>query len=316
MHADLRALTLRVAARASFLGLLVTLALSASPMSAQEPGWAQDPWADKTSPLQRIKWTDGGQEGDIGKVAFFTIPAQCKLADGEGAQDFLAMTQNIPSGTEQGLLLCPAAPGEEFPWFVVFRFDESGYVRDDEAKKLDSTKILTTIRKGTEQANKVRKAQGWDEMFVDGWVRAPYYDAATHNLTWSIRGHSSDGGKSVNHSVRLLGRRGVLHANLVAGPDQMVNAVPVFDSLIATAEFKRGQRYSEWRKGDKVAAYGLTALVVGGAGVAAVKLGLFGKLAAILAKALAKLGKLILIAVAGVLAALKKLFSRKREATA
>jgi uncharacterized membrane-anchored protein len=93
----------------------------------------------------------------------------------------------------------------------------------------------------------------------------------------------------------------------------MVNAVPVFDTLIASASFQRGQRYSEWRKGDKVAAYGLTALVVGGAGVAAVKLGLFGKLAAIFAKALAKLGKLILVAVAGVLAVLKKLFSRKRE---
>ena len=313
MHADMRAFTPRVPARALLVGVLVTLAASASPMSAQDSGWAQDPWADKDSPLQRIKWTDGGQEGDIGTIAYFTIPAQCKLADGEGARDFLAMTQNIPSGSEQALLLCPAAPGEEFPWFVVFRFDESGYVRDDDAKKLDAAKMLTTIRKGTEQANKVRKAQGWDEMIVDGWVRAPHYDSASHNLTWSIRGHSSDGGASVNHSVRLLGRRGVLHANLVAGPDQMVNAVPVFDTLIASASFQRGQRYSEWRKGDKVAAYGLTALVVGGAGVAAVKLGLFGKLAAIFAKALAKLGKLILVAVAGVLAVLKKLFSRKRE---
>lgn len=299
---------------AAALGLLCSLLLG-SPLSAQDSGWAQDPWADPDSPLHRIKWVEGSQEGDIGKVAYFTIPAQCRYTDGEGAQQFLAMSQNIPSGNEQGLLLCPAKAGEQFPWFVVFTFDESGYVRDDEGKELDGAKILATIKKGTEQANKVRKANGWDELVVDGWVRAPHYDAATNNLTWSIRGHSGDGA-SVNHSVRLLGRRGVLKADLVAGPEQMVNAVPVFDSLIATATFQRGHRYSEWRKGDKVAAYGLSALVVGGAGVAAVKLGLFGKLAAVFAKLFAKLGKLIVVAVVGFLAGLKKLFSRRKEATA
>jgi uncharacterized membrane-anchored protein len=308
-------ITLTPRVHSAALGLVAALVLSATPLAAQDSTWAQDPWGNAASPLHRIKWTEGGQESDIGTVAYFTIPAQCRYTDGEGAREFLSMSQNIPSGNEQGLLLCPARLGEEFPWFVVFTFDESGYVKDDEGRKLDGDKILATIRKGTEQANKVRKANGWDELFVDGWVRAPYYDASTNNLTWSIKGHSRDAA-SVNHSVRLLGRRGVLKADLVAGPDQMVNAVPVFDSLIATASFARGQRYSEWRKGDKVAAYGLSALVVGGAGVAAVKLGLFGKLAAVFAKLFAKLGKLILVAIAALLAGLKKLFSRRKEATA
>lgn len=297
------------------VGLLAALTLSTSPLVAQDSTSAQNPWGDPASPLHRIKWTDGGQEGDIGTFAYFTIPAHCRYTDGDGAREFLSMSQNFPSGDEQGLLFCPAQVGEHSAWFVVFTFDESGYVKDDEGKKLDATKILSTIRKGTEQANKVRKANGWDELFIDGWVRAPHYDPSTNNLTWSIKGHSKDS-ESVNHSVRLLGRRGVLRVDLVAGPEQMVSAVPVFDSLIATASFQRGHRYSEWRKGDKVAAYGLSALVVGGAGVAAVKLGLFGKLAAIFAKAFAKLGKLVIVAVAGFLAGLKKLFSRRKEATA
>jgi uncharacterized membrane-anchored protein len=262
-----------------------------------------------------MEWVDGGKEADIGTMAYFTIPDRCRYTGAKGAKDFLVMTQNIPSDRVQGLLLCPANLGEENPWFVVFTFDASGYVKDDEGKKLDAGKILGTIREGTARANKVRKAQGWDELIIDGWVRAPYYDSSTHNLTWSIKGHSTDG-SSVNHSVRLLGRRGVLHADLVAGPEQMAMAVATFDSVIATTSFQRGHKYSEWRKGDKVAKYGLSALVVGGAGVAAVKLGLFGKLAAVFAKFFAKLGKLIIIAVAAFLAGLKKLFSRKREATA
>ena len=59
-----------------------------------------------------------------------------------------------------------------------------------------------------------------------------------------------------------------------------------------------GQQYAEWRSGDKVAAYGLTGLITGGAAVAAAKTGLLAKLAA----GLAKMGKLVilaLIAVAG-----------------
>ena len=56
------------------------------------------------------------------------------------------------------------------------------------------------------------------------------------------------------------------------------SAVPDFDKLLAGFEFATGNRYAEWVKGDKVAAYGLTALVAGGVGAAAVKSGALGKL--------------------------------------
>jgi uncharacterized membrane-anchored protein len=319
MPADKRAPAQRVLPNTRFAAILSTLAVVlASPISAQDSSWAQDPWADKSSPLHSIEWTDGGRQVDIGNVAEFTIPNRCRYTDAKGARDFLLMTQNIPSERVQGLLLCPANLGDDEPWFVLFSFDPSGYVKDDEGKKLDGAKILGTIREGTARANEVRKERGWGEMVIDGWVRAPYYDPSTHNLTWSIRGHSTldSDGASVNHSVRLLGRKGVLHADLVASPEQMTNTVAVFDSVIASTAFLSGHKYSEWRKGDKVAAYGLTALVVGGAGVAAVKLGLFGKIGVMFAKLFAKLGKLVLVALAGVAAALKKIFSRKREATA
>jgi uncharacterized membrane-anchored protein len=303
----------RVPRNAALIAILATLAgASASRLSAQEE--QQDPWA-KDSPLHSIEWTDGEKQVDIGNYAEFTIPAGCRFADDKGARDFLLMTQNIPSGREQGVLVCGGSAGEPL-WFVVFSFDPSGYVRDDEGKKLDANKILATIREGTERANKVRKSQGWDELIVDGWVRAPHYDPSTNNLTWSIRGHSGEDDASVNHSVRLLGRRGVLHADLVSAPEQLDSIIGKFDGVIASTSFLPGQKYSEWRKGDKVAKYGLTALVVGGAGVAAVKFGLFGKIGVFFAKLLAKLGKLVYVAIVGVLAAIKSLFRRRREATA
>jgi uncharacterized membrane-anchored protein len=62
--------------------------------------------------------------------------------------------------------------------------------------------------------------------------------------------------------------------------------------------FVPGQAYSDWRSGDKVAKYGLTALIVGGAAAAAVKTGL-----------LLKFWKLILAAFAALVAYLKRIYN-------
>jgi hypothetical protein len=60
----------------------------------------------------------------------------------------------------------------------------------------------------------------------------------------------------------------------------------------------------------------LTALIVGGAGVAASQLGLFGKLAKVFALLFVKLGKLIIGAFVGAVAWVRSLFRKKRPATA
>ena len=316
MPRDVRALTPRASSRASSIGLLAALAVVlASPISAQ-----QDVHPSTRDLFNSIDWTDGEKQVDVGNVAEFTVPAGCQYTDAEGARKFLVLTENPPTGREQGVLFCrPSAPDSSAagqPWFVLFTFDASGYVRDDEAKELDATAILASIRAGTTRANEVRKSRGWDELTIDGWIRAPHYDATTHNLTWSMRAHSGEDGGTVNHSIRLLGRRGVLHADLVADVDQLESIVGTFDAVVASTTFLSGHKYSEWRKGDKVAAYGLTALVAGGAGVAASKLGLFGKIGKFFAVLFVKLGKLIVGAVLAAIAGLKAAFRRKKAATA
>jgi uncharacterized membrane-anchored protein len=57
--------------------------------------------------------------------------------------------------------------------------------------------------------------------------------------------------------------------------------------------YKSGKTYAEFRPGDKIAQYGLAALIGGGAGAAAVKLGLFGALW----KFIAKRGKALVLLV-------------------
>ena len=182
-------------------------------------------------------------------------------------------------------------------WFVIFDFSADGYVKDDD-RELDADALLSSIRKGTEHANKLRRERGWSTMEIVGWQQKPFYDPRSHNLTWAIQG-KSENDLNVNHSTRLLGRRGVLNANLVLSPEDMGNALPAFNSLLTGITFNTGHRYAEFRPGDKVAEYGLAGLVVGGTGVALVKSGL-----------LQKFWKLLVLGFIAVAGAAKRLLAR------
>jgi uncharacterized membrane-anchored protein len=234
----------------------------------------------------------------LGSEATISVPAGCVFTGRDGVNAFLEATQNNASGNERGVLLCPAN-GTNDTWFVLFSYDKSGYVRDDEGSSLDADAILASVRRGTEEGNRERKQRGWATLSVEGWATKPFYDRATNNLTWAITAHDNAGGHTVNHSVRLLGRGGVMHADLVTTPEALSALVPTFNGMIAGYTYSPGFKYAEWRSGDKVAAYGLTALVAGGAGVALVKSGL-----------LVKFWKLILIGLAALVGAIKRLWSR------
>ena len=187
-------------------------------------------------------------------------------------------------------------------WFVIFEFNSLGYVKDDEKDKLDAKAILESIKTGTEQSNEERRKRGWATMDILGWHTQPRYDPVTNNLTWAIRG-SSEGDEVVNYSVRLLGRKGVMDVDLVLNPTQVAGTLPEFDQLMTGFEFTSGNRYAEFMAGDKVAEYGLTALVAGGAGAVLAKSGL-----------LAKMWKLLVVGALAAFAAIKKMlgFGKKQ----
>lgn len=279
--------------RARVLGPVMLLLASVSAAQAQDEDSAS------AAQFAAIPWEKGPILGDLGAEAQIGVPDGCLFTTGDGVRQFNELTQNPTGENERAIVFCS---GEQEPWFVVFSFDPSGYVKDDERDKLDADAILGSLQKGTEVGNKERRKRGWATLTVEGWARAPYYDAKTNNLTWATRIVAEGGGPVINHSVRLLGRGGVMHADLVASPDDYDLAVPAFDSLIGDFSYRSGHKYAEWRKGDKVAAYGLAALVAGGAGVAMVNSGL-----------LAKFWKAIVAGVVALGAGLKRLFSRNKS---
>ena len=270
--------------------VLSPLAATAALLLLADPAHSQVMFDD-------IPWVNGPTVGDLGAEAQVRVPAGCMFTGRTGTRIFMELTENPTGRNERGVVLCNLREGQD-PWFTVFTYDASGYVRDDEGDDLEAGALLKSIRQGTEAANRVRRDRGWETITIEGWVREPYYDTNTNNLTWSLTVAAPSGG-SVNHSVRVLGRGGVMHVDLVADPANLQTAMPVFTSLVSGFSYKAGHRYAEWREGDKIAEYGLAALVAGGAGVALAKSGLLGKF-----------WKLIVAGVVAAFAALKRLFRR------
>ena len=253
-----------------------------------------------------IQWEAGPTKGKLGNIADINVPEGYRFTGKAGVKKLLELTQNIPSGNELGALV-PNGNEEKDKWFVIFEFRETGYIKDDEKDKLDAEAILNSIQKGTEAQNEIRREKGWPAFHVVGWDKSPFYESRTNNLTWSIRGRDDAGEGSINYSTRLLGRRGTVNVDLVVSPDQAAQAVPRLQTLITGFTYQQGHRYSDFISGDKVASYGLTALIGGGAGAVLLKTGL-----------LQKFWKLIVVGVLAIGAALKKLlaaiFGRKQQA--
>ncbi|MFZ6657623.1 DUF2167 domain-containing protein [Undibacterium sp. TJN19] len=198
---------------------------------------------------------------------------------------------------------------EEGGWMIVARYEKSGYIKDNDAKDWNADELLTSLKEGTEASNADRRQRGIPEMQVEGWAEKPNYEAPTHRLIWSAitknkQGQDNDPG--VNYNTYALGREGYISLNLVTSLKDVPQQKSIAKNLLGQLEFADGKRYTDFNiSTDKVAEYGLAALV---AGVAAKKLGLFALLFAFLAK----FAKLALVAIVGGGAMIAKLFGRKK----
>ena len=180
---------------------------------------------------------------------------------------------------------------ENLEWFSIFDFESIGYVRDDE--KLDPDAILESLKEGNLRGNEERQKRGLPTIYLEGWFVAPHYDLQTKRLEWATKLRSMNGEIVVNYKIRMLSRSGVMNAILVSAPATLDNDIRAFKTALTGFSFDAGERYSEFRTGDKIAEYGLTGLIVGGAAAAAAKTGLFkvlGKFAIVIFAGLGALG--------------------------
>lgn len=257
----------------------------------------------------------GPKHVDLGHELQMDLPEGLALFEQPTAGELMEKMGN--GGRDPGLLALVTDPNAD--WMVIVTYEDEGYVKDDDAAKLDANGLLDEIRQGTEAANRARQKHGIPPVEVVGWDEPPRYEPEAHHLVWAVRGRS-EGHEIVNFNTRVLGRRGVASLNLVDDPANLASSKPQAATLLAATTFRVGARYADFQPGtDKAAEYGLAALVAGGAGAAALKVakvGLLAKLGGKLIAILIAFKKVVIVAALGAVGLLQKLFGGGKKPTA
>ncbi len=237
---------------------LFALVLVIAPVSAMAQGADVD--ADEEEEEFELpsgaKWLEGPGVGKIGDLAEIQVPEGYVFTDGPGTRYMMKLMENMVSDREMGFI----AP-RDFDWFITFEYDDSGHVKDDE--KINATQLMKDMKEGNKYENEERKKMGWPALNVIGWYKEPFYNPKTKNLEWGIE-LESEGVVSINQNIRFLGREGVMEVTVVAGPDEFGQVLKLAEGLLGSYRYVQGQTYAEYRKGDRLAQYGLTGLIAGG----------------------------------------------------
>ena len=246
---------------------------------------------------------------DLGNQAKLKLPAKMVFIKKDAANSLMEEWGNGTNPDRYGLII-PEQKNKDSaaPWWVDLNFNDSGYIKDDDAKEWDVEGMLKQLKEGAEEQNKERAARNLPELETRGWVEKPQYDAATHRLIWSIdvwEKNKPDQNPAINYNTYQLGREGFIELTMVTDLNSVDQYKPIARELLGNIEFNEGKRYSDFNAAtDKVAEYGLAALV---GGLAAKKLGLLALAGALLAK----FGKLIAVGVIGAGALFKGLWRKK-----
>lgn len=295
-----------------FTGLLLTLSLMlnpaatlAAPPAEAAASVAESPQAIMDAALRA--GVKGPQELSLANQAKLKLPeGRIFIAQPHAAKVMRAMGNPGDYSDLVGLVM----PADSDGWFATLRFEPSGYIKDDDAKHWDADGMLAAFREGTEASNSEREKLGVAPLEITGWAEVPAYAADSHRLVWAMssrnKGAAADAEQGVNYNTYALGREGYLSLNLVTDLKDLPQYKGDAQTLLAAIDFNEGKRYADFNNStDKVAEYGLAALVLG---VGAKKLGLL----AVVFAFVAKFAKVIFLAVAVFGGSLVKFFRRKK----
>ncbi|MEJ2452212.1 MAG: DUF2167 domain-containing protein [Gammaproteobacteria bacterium] len=268
-----------------------------TPQQAKYQKWARGIWNSLDRRSGKITLPDG--------VATLQVPKSFYYLNPDDAQKVLVKVWGNPPGQKTQGMLFPAnmTPFDRDAWAVTIDYSKDGYVSDKNADSLDYDHLLRQMQDAVKERNKKRVQQGYKPITLVGWAAKPYYDKQSHKLYWAKEiKFGKDKVDTLNYNIRVLGRKGYLVLNFIAGMDQKAMIDTKLKSVLAMASFNPGYRYSDYRPGlDKVAAYGIGGLV---AGAVLSKTGMF-------AAALLLLKKIWILIAAGAAGVFRKFFKKK-----
>jgi uncharacterized membrane-anchored protein len=209
---------------------------------------------------RQSKWVAGPANVSLGDFADIQVPqGYLFLTDTNEARLLFERGKNTFPSDFAGIL-APASAA----WQVVLRFTDIGYVKTSPDERIDPAGVLSAVKKKIKLEIQEADRAGRVSQSVKAviWERAPEFDATDHSLECAYRiEYQSD--KVVNHSIRLLGRKGVLVATAVRAVQSPTELIPLKE-LMNGVTFKSGEDYADYQAGDKIASVGgISELITG-----------------------------------------------------
>ena len=290
------------------LGGIIWLILAASGRGAEAPVQAETDLVKSRSQLHF-------QTGEVmlpGGLAKLKLPDTFQYLAPADAEVVLTQLWGNPPGRKTLGMIFPTgmSPASKGTWGIVITYSDDGYIKDSDADSINYDKLLKSMQEAAKAANAERSKRGFPAVELVGWAAHPRYDKAAHKLYWAKELKFSDAeANTLNYSIRALGRAGVLNLNVVAPMEALPRVEERAPEIVGLVHFTEGNRYADFNKStDKVAAYGLAALVAGGI---AAKAGLFKVILAALLAA----KKFVIIGIIAVVAMIKKLLGGQSSAS-
>lgn len=281
------------------------------------PAFAENqPTAEEMKKFQGVMKAIGELQYQSGEVTLaggkikIAVPAEFRYLDPANTRKVLVdIFGNPPDSASTDGMIVPKninfLSGEG--WTAVLQWKGDGYVKDDDFAKLDFNDMLKELKEGYHRGSEERVKRGYGRMELAAWAQQPHYDRTTHKLYYAKLFDVDGPEQQLNYDIRVLGRHGHLEVSIMAAKSQLAEIEGKAPAILSMVNFTDGNRYTDYKSGDKVAAYGIAGLITGGV---LAKAGFFKALwIGILA---AK--KFVIVAVVALFAGIAKLLGRRKTA--
>lgn len=215
----------------------------------QEPLSPDEAPLDIDSLISSFQWETGTIELSEGAITL-DVPPTHKFLEAEQAYHLLVDVWENPPGIAEALLgvvlQAEADPYSDSPAYVVY-YEESGYVHDRDAGRIDYDAKLRDMIREDSVSNAERRLAGYGGLQLIGWASPPHYDRQRKALHWAKEMVSENSERNVlNYNIRMLGRFGVVVINAISTMDHLDDVKAELPAVLDMAAFNEGYRYADY----------------------------------------------------------------------
>jgi uncharacterized membrane-anchored protein len=216
---------------------------------------------DLAKKINSLGWVDGPKT-----ISFSAADAKILVKSGSGylagedARQYMYWVNGAEFKDVEYLIDTPNAT-------YTYSFNKVGRVPND-FKNLNADELLKSMKDNIPTTNTKRTQAGLATVTNIKWFQKPAFDEKNHAAYYSYLIDWSDGDKTVQSAVLMLGRSGFAKISVLVDAKKYTRENIVL--AIDTFGYNKEQEYTAWRQGDLVAAAGVAGLVAASAGGKAV----------------------------------------------